>query len=62
MTLLDSIAGFSQKLAGQVYLRSLRDSFIIAIPFLVLAGLFIMVNYVFLDTNGFMRIFFLPKP
>ncbi|MGQ3660442.1 PTS transporter subunit EIIC [Citrobacter braakii] len=55
MTLLDSIAGFSQKLAGQVYLRSLRDSFIIAIPFLVLAGLFIMVNYVFLDTNGFMR-------
>ena len=55
MTVLDTIAGFSQKLAGQVHLRSLRDSFIIAIPFLVLAGLFIMVNYVFLDTNGFMR-------
>ncbi|QDI07921.1 PTS system lichenan-specific EIIC component [Klebsiella electrica] len=52
---LDNIASFSQKLAGQVHLRSLRDSFIIAIPFLVLAGLVIMVNYVFLDPNGFMR-------
>ncbi|MCT4703485.1 PTS transporter subunit EIIC [Enterobacteriaceae bacterium H20N1] len=52
---LDSIASFSQKLAGQIHLRSLRDSFIVAIPFLVLAGLFIMINYVFLDPAGFMK-------
>lgn len=53
--LLDSVASVSQKLAGQTHLRSLRDSFIIAIPFLVLAGLFIMINYVFLDSGGFLK-------
>ncbi|MGL5698557.1 MAG: PTS transporter subunit EIIC, partial [Kluyvera sp.] len=39
-------------MASEIHLRSLRDSFIITVPFLVLAGLFIMVNYVFLDTKG----------
>lgn len=53
-TLLMRITDVSQKMASEVHLRSLRDSFIITVPFLVLAGLFIMVNYVFLDPNGMM--------
>lgn len=53
-TLLQKITDISQKMASEVHLRSLRDSFIITVPFLVLAGLFIMVNYVFLDPNGFL--------
>jgi len=39
-------------MASEVHLRSLRDSFIITVPFLVLAGLFIMVNFVLLDAKG----------
>lgn len=54
VTLLSRITDLSQKMASEVHLRSLRDSFIITVPFLVLAGLFIMVNYVFLDPNGMM--------
>lgn len=54
VTLLSRITDLSQKMASKVHLRSLRDSFIITVPFLVLAGLFIMVNYVFLDPNGMM--------
>lgn len=51
-TILQKITYVSQKMASEIHLRSLRDSFIITVPFLVLAGLFIMVNYVFLDTKG----------
>lgn len=51
-TLLTKITDISQKMASEVHLRSLRDSFIITVPFLVLAGLFIMVNFVFLDVKG----------
>lgn len=51
-TLLTKITDISQKMASEVHLRSLRDSFIITVPFLVLAGLFIMVNFVFLDAKG----------
>ena len=51
-SLLTRITHVSQKLASEIHLRSLRDSFIITVPFLVLAGLFIMVNYVFLDPQG----------
>ncbi|QIR26795.1 PTS transporter subunit EIIC [Kluyvera genomosp. 3] len=52
-TILTKITDISQKMASEVHLRSLRDSFIITVPFLVLAGLFIMVNFVFLDAKGF---------
>lgn len=51
-SILERITDVSQKLASEVHLRSLRDSFIITVPFLVLAGLFIMLNYVFLDPKG----------
>ncbi|POT57166.1 PTS cellobiose transporter subunit IIC [Citrobacter amalonaticus] len=51
-SLLGRITDVSQKMAAEVHLRSLRDSFIIAVPFLVLAGLFIMLNYVILDPGG----------
>lgn len=52
-TILTKITDISQKMASEIHLRSLRDSFIITVPFLVLAGLFIMVNFVFLDAKGF---------
>lgn len=51
-TLLQKVTDISQKMASEIHLRSLRDSFIITVPFLVLAGLFIMVNFVFLDPKG----------
>lgn len=51
---LARITDISQKMAAEVHLRSLRDSFIITVPFLVLAGVFIMINYVFLDPGGVM--------
>lgn len=53
-TILQRITDLSQVIASEIHLRSLRDSFIITVPFLVLAGLFIMVNYVFLDSRGFL--------
>ncbi|WP_368919362.1 PTS transporter subunit EIIC [Citrobacter sp. RHB21-C01] len=56
-SILGRITDASQKMAAEVHLRSLRDSFIIAVPFLVLAGLFIMLNYVILDTNGLLSNF-----
>lgn len=51
-SLLGRITDASQKMASEVHLRSLRDSFVIAVPFLVLAGLFIMFNFVLLDPKG----------
>ncbi|WP_034912312.1 PTS transporter subunit EIIC [Erwinia sp. 9145] len=51
-TFLGRITDISQKMASEVHLRSLRDSFVIAIPFLVLAGLFIMLNFVILSPSG----------
>lgn len=51
-TLLGRITDISQKMASEVHLRSLRDSFVIAVPFLVLAGLFIMLNFVILSPKG----------
>jgi PTS system cellobiose-specific IIC component len=51
-TLLGRITDISQKMASEVHLRSLRDSFVIAVPFLVLAGLFIMLNFVILSPTG----------
>ncbi|HHG8773265.1 TPA: PTS transporter subunit EIIC [Raoultella planticola] len=55
---LARITDISQKMAAEVHLRSLRDSFIITVPFLVLAGIFIMINYVFLDAGGLMSAWF----
>lgn len=51
-TMLGRITDISQKMASEVHLRSLRDSFVIAVPFLVLAGLFIMLNFVILSPTG----------
>lgn len=60
-TLLQKVTDISQKMASEVHLRSLRDSFIITVPFLVLAGLFIMVNYVFLDEKSFLASSLTPE-
>ena len=42
------------KLGGQIHLRSLRDGFASIMPFMILAGFVIFVNYVILEPTGFM--------
>ncbi|SJZ56066.1 PTS system, cellobiose-specific IIC component [Pilibacter termitis] len=44
--ILDVISNFAQKMGSQVHFRSLRDGFVQTVPFLVLAGVFILINYV----------------
>ena len=44
----------SQKLGGQIHLRSLRDAFASLIPFIIIAGLMIFFNYVVIEPTGFM--------
>lgn len=59
--ILGRITDISQKMASEIHLRSLRDSFVIAIPFLVLAGLFIMLNFVILSPGGMLSKWLSPE-
>lgn len=44
--ILQAINTFAQKMASQVYFRALRDAFVSTVPFLVLAGIMILINNV----------------
>lgn len=41
---LESINTFARKMASQIYFRALRDGFVTTVPFLVLAGVMILIN------------------
>lgn len=47
--ILKSINNFAQKMASQIYFRALRDAFVTTVPFLVLAGLMILINNVIIN-------------
>ena len=49
------------KLGGQIHLRSLRDGFASIMPFMILAGFVIFINYVILEPSGFMWKIIEPK-
>ncbi|MDR1793828.1 MAG: PTS transporter subunit EIIC [Erysipelotrichaceae bacterium] len=51
--LLDVLSGISRKLAGQIHIRALRDGFMSSMPFLVLAGLMMLINWVALEPEFF---------
>jgi len=46
---LDKFTVFATKIGSQVHLRSLRDAFSITMPFFILAGLAVLINFVVLD-------------
>lgn len=50
--LLQSINNFAQKMASQIYFRSLRDGFVSTVPFLVIGGLLILINNVIISPDG----------
>lgn len=52
--LFNKLGKLSQKLGGQIHLRSIRDAFASLIPFIIIAGLMIFVNNVILLPTGFM--------
>lgn len=52
--LLQKIIWFAQAMGSQIHLRSMRDSFITLIPFLVLSGLMILFNNVVIKPDGFL--------
>lgn len=52
--LFEKLGKVSQKLGCQIHLRSLRDAFASLIPFIIIAGLMIFLNYVILEPTGFM--------
>jgi len=52
--LFNKLGKVSQKLGGQIHLRSVRDAFASLIPFIIIAGLMIFVNNVIILPEGFM--------
>lgn len=52
--LLQRIIWLAQAMGSQIHLRSMRDSFITLIPFLVLSGLMILFNNVVIKPDGFL--------
>ncbi|NRY59510.1 PTS sugar transporter subunit IIC [Clostridium beijerinckii] len=50
----EKLGKVSQKLGGEIHLRSLRDAFASLIPFIIIAGLMIFINYVVIEPTGFM--------
>lgn len=51
---LEKISEVAGAIGNNLYLRSLRDAFILVIPFLVLGGIAIIFNYVIFSPDGFM--------
>lgn len=41
---LEGINNFARKMASMIYFRALRDGFVSTVPFLVLAGVMILIN------------------
>lgn len=46
---IDKFTIFASKIGAQVHLRSLRDAFTVTMPFFILAGIAVLVNYVILE-------------
>lgn len=59
--MMSSITWLAQKMGAQIHLSSMRDAFITLIPFLVLAGLMILVNNVLIKPDGFMSAVISPE-
>ncbi len=49
---LKKTLALAQWMASQIHLRTMRDAFIMLIPFLVLAGMMILVNNVIINPGG----------
>lgn len=49
---LKKLSDFAQAAASQRYFRAMRDGFVSSVPFLVLAGLMILVNHVIIAPDG----------
>lgn len=49
---LKKLSDFAQAAASQRYFRAMRDGFVSSVPFLVLAGLMILVNNVIISPDG----------
>jgi PTS system cellobiose-specific IIC component len=49
---LNKVTKISAKIGSQIHLRSMRDAFLLTLPYLILAGLMIMFNNVIIAPNG----------
>lgn len=49
---LKKLSDFAQAAASQRYFRAMRDGFVSSVPFLVLAGLMILINNVIISPDG----------
>ena len=49
---LKKLSDFAQAAASQRYFRAMRDGFVSSVPFLVLAGLMILINNVIIAPDG----------
>lgn len=59
--LLDKVVKISAKIGSQIYLRSMRDAFLLTLPYLILAGLMIMVNNIIISPTGFLSSIIEPQ-
>ena len=57
MNLFNKIQSLSQKTASQVHFRAIKDGLLTSIPFLMVAGMMILINFVIMDPSGFMSRF-----
>lgn len=60
-TKLEKISEIAGSIGNNLYLRSLRDAFILAIPFLVLGGIAIIFNFVVFNPDGWLNNFMEPS-
>lgn len=53
-SLISKVNDYAQKVASEMHMRALRDGFVTSLPFLFIAGIMILINYVILAPDGFL--------
>lgn len=51
---ISKVNDYAQRVASEMHMRALRDGFITSLPFLFIAGIMILINYVILAPDGFL--------
>lgn len=51
---ISKVNDYAQRVASEMHMRALRDGFVTSLPFLFIAGIMILINYVILAPDGFL--------
>ncbi|GFH42654.1 PTS lactose transporter subunit IIC [Lactococcus hodotermopsidis] len=51
---ISKVNDYAQTVASEMHMRALRDGFVTSLPFLFIAGIMILINYVILAPDGFL--------